>query len=258
MLPDDHNIEDPIHHFVDHHQVRMRRTELRMSEGMLADRLRVGSIFVRRLEAGCSQARIDFRMLADLAAALSVPVASLLTSPALVSNSDEEPTSPSDAAAQVGRLLSSAEEPVPVEAVAAITGLTYEQTLDAVETVITNLAAVGMTVARSDGMLSIHPDVQPDDDTFTRTLTASISRRGLALNEARCVRRLIAGDTRSVDPGSQTAFVVGRLTKAGVVDRHVERDRRSRGDKNHGNAQRPLVLSDDARFSLMLDDLDGP
>ncbi len=210
--------------------LRYRRVELGLSQRRLGAAVGVNGMTIQRLEDGSDTNDFPLGLVRSLAGVLAVEVAALL--------GGEPPTrSGEEADVQVvGRLISAHERPLPRHHL--IEALEWDH--DRLDTALTGLrealAATGQALQESTAGLDLRAahDPGPVDERLAASVAADI---GLSSQERRLLRQAVAGplshERQSVPAQQATANLrrLGLLVDAG--DAHI--------------------LSDDARFSLMLD-----
>ena len=119
-----------------------------------------------------------------------------------------------------------------------------EDLSDAVEELERRLEGTGLVVHRFDGKLSLQPATVPDRDGLVVATRAAIARANLGSDRLAMLRDLCS-KPRQIDPRFSDPWVSGQLVNAGLVERGVDPSDES---------TRRARLTDDVRFSLMLDD----
>ena len=236
-------------------RVRARRLELNLSERQLSAITGLGQSVVRSLEAGTNHKDLTLGEVTRLAAALAVDVTQLLThdqpaertgaaEPAAKAGElQDEPLSASATAtdvSRVGALLHDVDRLIPVESLAVTAELSLERTHAVLRELDSRLRPTGLRLHRLGNTVRICADVDAADAATLRTLwRAHLSRRGLDLGQVHTLHQVRAG-RRGKTLTNDQQVTVRQLTNAGLLTRTAS-----------GGAE----LSDDVRYSLLLDEL---
>lgn len=220
--------------------MRRRRAELGLSVRSVANQLGVSGIVVTGLETGSNHQDLPLGLVARLAAILGLDTADLF-------RRDEEAASgdalESDVAA-VGGLLFEAGIVTPTSALRRALGWNPRRLRIALDQLDGRLRAVGMRLSRQDDRSRIVRDVTATSPSEVAALIRShITRDGLNRAEASILFRIEEGRAPR-EPSNPEAVAIGTLLNAGLIEV---------GKAPTGTSERPLVLSDVVRFSLMLD-----
>lgn len=234
-----------VHRVLDGELVRRRRCDLGLTESYLGALCGVSSAVIRGLESGHSQDDFTMRFVSELTDALGVPLHTLITT-------DPDPDTAAPAAAatpaavRLGALLATAGEPVPDEAICTLLGWTFNELDDAAADLHRSLEHSGQVLVDIGDARTIAPDVTPITDEQARTaVRASYARCRPTLPELRIVHRLLHQVmTRREDLNTTRGMVIQRMRTAGVLAPH---------NNVSAAVADTLELSDDARFSLLVD-----
>jgi transcriptional regulator with XRE-family HTH domain len=219
--------------------VRQRRLALGISEKDLAAHLGVSVSAISGIESYWDQRHYDVAFVVGLAEALSVPVTAILASSGPPAS---DMRAGGDKAEELGALLASAAAQTPVEALCDSLALGLVELAEAVEELGRRLAGTGMVVHKLDGQISLQPVRVPDKAALAAATRAAIARNNLASDRLSMIRNL-ASRPRQIDPRFSDPWVGGHLVNAGIVERLVD-----------PSGSRKAKLTDDVRFSLMIDE----
>lgn len=223
--------------------VRRRRGELGLTESYLGALCGVSGSVIRRLESGWPQEELSTRFIALLAERLGVPLRELV-----VADDSSEPPQPTETrrpSAHLGALLATTTEPVPVEAICALTGWTAFELDQAAAELHRALELSGQVLVDIGDALCIAADVcEVTADEATSTTKAAYARRRPNLPELRVVHKLIEGTiVRREDLDTIQGMTIQRLRTVGVLA----------PPQDVNMACDPPELSDDVKYSLMLE-----
>lgn len=227
---------------VDADRVRRRRAELGLTVRGLAKHLKVTGAVVTRLESGDNHPDLPLGLLVRLAEVLAVDLPTLLVQsrPAC----DAVPDADQDART-VGAALVADGTLVPLGALAEAFDWTLQRTEAAIEALEARLPDVGMRVHRLRDQVAVVRAVEPISRAALGQLTRKhLHRTAISLSEARIVFRLASG-TPPRDPGNSERVAIGVLANAGLLEPDPA-----------GAAE--MRLSEDVRFSLLLDEAPDP
>lgn len=231
---------------LDPEAVRRRRGELGLTESYLGARCGVSGGVIRRFESGWPQDDLSIRFVTLLAERLSVPFSALVLTEEPGSGAPEqEPSTEPAPAAQLGALLHTAGEPVPLEAVCEVLGWNHRQLDEATGELHRALEHVGAVLVDAGDALSIASDVTAvSADEARATVKAAFAKRRPNLPELRIVNKLLEGKiVRLEDLGTACGMTIARLRSVGVLN--------SPGNVNMKSD--PPEQSKDVRFSLTVE-----
>jgi transcriptional regulator with XRE-family HTH domain len=225
--------------------VRRRRGELGLTESYLGALCGVSGSVIRRLESGWPQEELSTRFIALLAERLGVPLRELVVSED--PSQTPEPTEERRPAAHLGALLATATEPVPVEAICAMTGWSSVELDQAAAELHRALELSGQVLVDIGDALCIASDVcEVTADEATSATKAAYARRRPNLPELRVVHKLIEGTiVRREDLDTIQGMTIQRLRTVGVLA----------PPQDVNMACDPPELSDDVKYSLILNEL---
>jgi transcriptional regulator with XRE-family HTH domain len=228
--------------------LRHRRLQLGLTESYLGSLCGVSSSVIRRLESGWPQDDLSARFITLLAEELGCTVADLLASP------HDGPGSAGDGPQDqvvtlLGAALLGAAEPVPADALCDVLDVDLGELDEAVKQLEILLEPAGGIVVDNGSTLHIVDDMSAlDRDQLDRLATATFARRRPNLPELRAILKLIDGEVvRREDLDTVTGRTLARLRNIGVL---------ANAHKPAGVKSDPPTLSDDVRYSLMLDATD--
>jgi transcriptional regulator with XRE-family HTH domain len=166
---------------IDHRRLRHLRTDRGLSQRKLAAAAGVDPLTITRLERGADMRDLPLRVLGNIATALGVPTADLLTS------SPQRIDQPTELATTLGTLLSAAgPRRVSTCALVRATNSDLDTVAAGLETLTAHLAPAGIAVARYGRHVWLaprHDDCAPSMDHPT-----------LDVNQARLLRRIHRGE----------------------------------------------------------------
>lgn len=218
--------------------VRRRRAALGLSARAVAASLGVSGTVVTRLENGMNHAEVSVAQVARLAELLGVDVTDLFL--------DAHSDAPDDDVAALGALLHESDVVAPAGALREALGWTpkrLSQTLDALDN---QLRRVGMRLSRVANRYRIVRDLTAaSEGALADLLRAHVARDGLNLTEASMLARVARGDVPR-EPTNPETVAIGTLLNAGLVEP---------GPAPARHSEKPLLLTAEVRFSLLLDEL---
>ena len=208
----------------------------------------VASTVIRGIERGRPQEDLSLRFVMGLAAELKVSVHELLTDDYRPPRPD--PTSTADQVADdaraLGSLLLAVGERLPADAICDVFDWDFTRLDDAGAALAALLEPAGGLLVESDGDLAIADDVCPiEPEAIAAASRAAFIRRRPTVPELRIVVRALEGKlTRLEHSETFTGKTVGRLRTLGLL---------ANADKPLSDKADPPILSDDVRYSLLLD-----
>lgn len=236
---------------LDPRQVRHRRLQLGLTESYLGSLCGVSSSVIRRLESGWPQDDLSARFITLLAEQLGTAVADLLADSHQedVDDAAVEERTAADAR-QVGALLLAVAEPVPADAVCEVLDMGFDRLDDAVALLNVMLDEAGGIVVDTGSTLTIADDMADiDRDVVDEAMAATFARRRPNLPELRAIHEMVQGKVvRREDLDTATGRTLARLRSIGVL---------ANADKPIGVKSDPPILSEDVRYSLVLDRSDA-
>ena len=221
--------------------LRRRRAELGLTAKALADALGILPATYMFLE-NTGGKTLDLRLVVRLARILGVSLDSLVT-PAVLDEAPDVPTVDDDAKA-LGSLLYSAETLIPIGALCDALDWPLDRLHAAEERLGAQLEACGLRLRRSNARLAITRDPDPVDTTSLKTaIRRHLGRHNVGRRELRLLRRI---EQERVPKATSNPDIValGVLVNAELVTFETSGAPRS---------ETPMTLSEDVRFSLMLD-----
>jgi transcriptional regulator with XRE-family HTH domain len=223
--------------------IRHRRAELGLSVRAVASVLGVTGTRYTAIESGLGNLGIDLGTLVRLRDSLGLSVAELIAS--TTDSSDEVAADVAVDVKTLGALLLTLGELTLVGTLMEVLGWSLERLRAAEAALSEQLEAVGMRINRSNARLAIVPaDSAVDAAARRRAVRQGMARNHVGLTEARVLRHVLAGNVPT-QPSNPERVAQGVLVNAGLV---------APGPALHAQVEKPLVLSDDARFSLMLNE----
>jgi hypothetical protein len=145
----------------------------------------------------------------------------------------------------LGSLLLTLGELTLVGTLMEVLGWTLERVRATEAALAGQLEAVGMRINRSNARLAIVPAAGAvETGVRQRAVRQGMARNHVGLTEARVLGHILAGNVPT-QPSNPERVAQGVLVNAGLV---------APGAALHAQVETPLVLSDDARFSLMLEE----
>jgi transcriptional regulator with XRE-family HTH domain len=232
---------------VDPAVVRHRRLELGLTHSYLGALCGVSASVIRRLEGGWPQDDHSGRFFTLLADNLGTTLAALLAASHRVdAYPDPEPAGDLEQDARdLGAVLLSSPEPIPIDALCHVFGWELGRLDRAIEELTAALEPAGGALVDNGATLRIVDDLATvPRDTLDQVAAATFARRRPQLPELRAVLQLIDGKiVRQEDMDTATGRTIGRLRNIGVLDNAAPT--RPKAD--------PPRLHDDVTYSLMLD-----
>ena len=228
-------------------QVRHRRLQLGLTESYLGSLCGVSSSVIRRLESGWPQDDLSARFVTLLAEQLGTTVADLLADDHRDLDDTIPDTADDDDARRIGALLLAVGEPVPTDAICTVLGLDLDQLDDAIAQLNSILDDAGGIIVDTGATLSIADDMSDiDRDLVGDAMAATFARRRPNLPELRAIHELLHGKiVRREDLDTATGRTLARLRRIGAL---------ANADHPAGVKSDPPTLSEDVRYSLMLDE----
>jgi transcriptional regulator with XRE-family HTH domain len=222
--------------------LRRRRAELGISLRAIADQVGIGAPAYAVLENGHGHANLELGVVVRLARTLGLDIGDLVLTE---DGSHTERTEPGDDAAALGALLSATAALTQSGALCEALGWPLERLQAAKSVLEQRLAGVGMTFQRQSAAVKIVTAAdKADRDAVARALRKHLARDHVSVIEARMLRAVELGAVPK-QPTNPERVALGVLVNAELV-----------GFAESGGRHReaPMVLADDVRFSLMLDD----
>ena len=223
--------------------VRRRRAELGLSLREVAESLGLSAPSYTAIENGRAQAEITISTVVRLAGVLALTVAELVPA------AESCPASPTDDARLLGGMLAAVDTTVPIGALADLAGWSPSRLRDARGALDERLAACGMRIREVNGALGLTVGA----DTVGRIRVAKATRVHLARNHVSLFEAsLLASIERGAMPkllSNPERVALGVLVRGELVEA---------AEAAGGVRERPLNLSDDVRFSLLLDERPNP
>jgi transcriptional regulator with XRE-family HTH domain len=233
---------------IDYALVRRRRAELGLSIRQVAALIGTTGPGYVALENGGGNPDIGLDAASRLASALGLSLDQLVRSQRIgPEHADDEPSLSGDVAA-LGALLSATGTLTPVGALCEVLDWPLDRFRAAENALSERLAAVGMVLRRSHARLAIERAAGAvDDEQLAKAVRRHLGRVHLSLTEARLLRHVEHGDVPT-QPSNPEQVALGVLVNAGLV---------APGPAPSKTAEAPLELTDDVRFSLMLEEPEG-
>ena len=195
------------------------------------------------IENGYGTDRLELGPLVRLTRALGVSLDQLVVDPA----TDEAEAAADGDAAALGALLHAAGAAVPSGAICEVLGWDFDRLHAAVGALESSLAGCGLALRRTNARLSIVRAEAIDQGVLKAAIRRQLGREHVSVAEARMVRRVEAG-TAPQSPSNPETVTLGVLVNAGLVAFSEQRSRQT---------EAPMVLADDVRYSLFLDESDA-
>lgn len=234
--------------FIDPRKVRALRQRRGLTESYLGALCGVTSTVIRGIERGRPQEDLSLRFVMGLAAELNVPIHELLTDdyrpPRPEPNTTEDQVA--DDARALGALLLAVGERLPADAICEVFDWDFTRLDEAGAALAALLEPAGGLLVESDGDLAIADDVCPvEPEAIAAASRAAFIRRRPTVPELRIVVRALEGKlTRLENSDTFSGVTVGRLRTVGLL---------ANADKPLSDKADPPILSDDVRYSLLLD-----
>lgn len=199
-----------------------RRRQLRTSQRDLARSTGVSLSIVRAIEEGTANGEtLTLASLTRLARSLAVHVPRLFLADA--ADAEPEPADPLRDAATLGSLLLEERGLIPQSAIAAALGWDRPRVVAAAARLEATLLPCGMVLHRLKDGLALRASATLDEEPRKRLAHARVAARGLKGNEARFLRRILAGDMTERDlVARNTRLVAVPLERAGLYARVQE------------------------------------
>lgn len=195
------------------------------------------------MENGGGNQDIGLAAAVRLANALGLRIAELVSVP---ESESESVSMANDDAAALGALLRATGTLTPVGALADVLGWPIGRVHAAEAELAERLRTVGQSLRRSTGRLAVDCGASAvDQEVMKSALRRHLGRDHLSLTEARMLRHVEHGDTPT-QPSNPEQVALGTLVRAELV---------TFGDVCTRTTEAPMCLSEDVRFSLMLDDV---
>lgn len=225
--------------------VRRRRAELGMSARAMGDLLGIPSISYTAIENGHGTDRLELRLLVRLSRALGVSLDELVTAPDVDrAEAPNEPTADNDGAA-LGALLFAVGSQVPSGAICEALGWDFERLRVATEYLERALTSCVLVLRRTNARLQIaRGESAVDPGALKITIRRQLGREQVSLSEARMLRR-VEQSALPQQPSNPETVTLGILVNSELV---------SFGENPTKQTEAPMVLSDDVRYSLFLDE----
>lgn len=228
--------------------IRRRRAELGLSVREVAKHLRVSGPVVSAIEAGTNHDDVSLAHLLRLARVLAVESTTLFAAEAASRPPDGPAKVPEAAeadAATVGALLDAAGILTPLDALRDALGWPASRLRNALELLEERLPSVGLRLHRLHSDVRIVRAAEPVPTTaLAEVIRKHLNRDGLSLSEGRVLYRYVCGNPPT-EPSHAETVATGTLTNAALVVPAAV-------DPN------TLVVADEVRFSLLLNDQPAP
>ena len=220
--------------------VRRRRAELGLSARAMGAALGTSGSVIVRIECGDNHPDLTLGLVSQLAELLGVNVSDLFAT----SDTRDRADSVGDDARALGSLLFANAINTPGAALRDALGWTQARTKAALAELATRLQDAGLQLSSVAYCYRIVRDVTAaNDEELAALVRAHLTRDGLNLTEASMLARIARGDAPR-DPSNPETVAIGALVNARLV---------ALGDRPTAGAEVPLVLSEEVRFSLLLD-----
>jgi transcriptional regulator with XRE-family HTH domain len=235
--------------------IRHRRAELGISSRVLAAQCGVTPPSIAALEAGTNHNDLSVAMLVKLAKALALDPSDIILSSGVVEAIEkadsaphvEEPSSVDVGTdrATVGAILFTTGVLTPLATLCEVLGWSPPRLETAVDALDVHLRGAGLRVHRLALQVGVRRAVDAvDKETLAASLRRHMARDGLSLSEARILERVARRDLPH-EPTKSESIAIGILLNASAL---------VHGEPAVGRFP-PLELTDDVRFSLLLDDV---
>lgn len=220
--------------------MRRRRAELGISLRMLADQIGVTAPTYTAIENGHRHAELELGVLLRLSRALGVAVSDLVIGEEQPADADEV----SDDAAELGAVLALSDTLTPAGSLCEILGWTLDRLRAARRVLERRLAGVGMGLQFTNSAVKIVTAVGvADEATVAKTMRKHLARNHVSLIEARMLLAVERGQVPN-QPTNSERVALGVLVNAALVGFEAPKS---------SKREAAMVLSDDVRFSLMVD-----
>jgi transcriptional regulator with XRE-family HTH domain len=223
--------------FLDTDLISRRRAELGLSTRESAAAVGVTAPGYAAIENGSAQADLPWAIVVHLSEAFGLRLDQL------VKSAGEAPDSEPDDAARIGRMLHGATTPVLIGALCDATGWTLERVQAALRELEHRLTGVGLGLRRVAIGIAVATD-GVEDPAVAEVLRTHLARRHASVVEAGLLLAIQHGDAPT-QPANHERVAIGVLVNAGLVEAEQAAGR---------TRERALVLSEDVRFSLLLDE----
>jgi transcriptional regulator with XRE-family HTH domain len=213
-----------------------------MSARTVGDLLGLPSVTYTAIENGYGTDRLELALLVRLARALGVSLDQLVVDPA----GETEQAADGDAAA-LGALLHAAGVAVPSGTICEVLGWDFDRLHAAAGVLESGLVGCGLALRRTNARLSIVRGETIDSTALKAAIRRQLGREHVSVAEARMVRRIEAS-TAPQAPSNPETVTLGVLVNAGLV---------AFGEQRTRQTEAPMVLADDVRYSLFLEERDA-
>jgi transcriptional regulator with XRE-family HTH domain len=228
-------------------RIRNRRLELGLSERDVAAHCGVSTAVIRSIEAARVDADLTLGQLAKVGAVLGLDLPELLDTHALQPEQEgPAPAGPDDDVAKLGSLLADIRVLVPVEGLADALNWDLTRTHTALERLDAALRPAGLRLHQ------LHHDVRiartvtaVDAQTLEELWRIHLARRSLTITQARLLKALRDGVVPLASNKDTQKVRLPELRNAGLI---------AAAAAESGSTAK-WELTDDVRFSLLLDEL---
>lgn len=214
-----------------------------MSARTVGDLLGLPSVTYTAIENGYGTDRLELALLVRLARALGVSLDQLVVDPA----GGQTEQAADGGAAALGALLHAAGVAVPSGTICEVLEWDFDRLHAAVGALESGLAGCGLALRRTNGRLSIVRGETIDSTALKAAIRRQLGREHVSVAEARMLRRVEAG-TAPQAPSNPETVTLGVLVNAGLV---------AFGEQRTRQTEAPMVLADDVRYSLFLEEPDA-
>ncbi len=228
--------------------IRRRRAELGLSVREVAKHLGVSGAVVTAIEAGTNHNEVSLAHLFRLAGVLAVESTTLLTAEKAERPSagpTETPEAEDADAATVGALLEAAGVLTRLDVLCDALGWRAARLKVALDRLEERLPTVGLRLHRLHRAVRLTRASEPvPAAALAGVIRKHLNRAGMSLSEGRVLYRYVCGN-RPTEPSNAEAVATGALANAALLVPAEENPNK-------------LVIADEVRFSLLLDDEPAP
>jgi transcriptional regulator with XRE-family HTH domain len=228
--------------------IRRRRAELGISVRAAAESIGLSGPTFTRLESGIDHGGLELVVVVRLASLLGVSLDQLIVQGGRdVASSGETAGDATDVAA-LGAVLFATQTHTPVGTLCEVHGWTLARLHEAEVALDAALCHVGITLSRQNARLGLaRAEGAVDRDVLERSLRKHQGRDHVSITEARLLHHVEHGDAPT-QPSNAERVALGMLVNAGLITFGSSRPR----------GEAPLILSEDVRFSLLIDEEPSP
>ena len=228
--------------------IRRRRAELGISVRAAAETIGLSGPTFTRLESGSDHGGLELGVVVRLASLLGLSLDQLIVKGQGAVTSAGEPAGIAADVAALGAVLFATQTHTPVGTLCEVHGWTLARLHTAEEALKAALCHVGITLSRQNARLGLaRAEGAVDQDVLQRALRKHQGRDHVSITEARLLHRIEHGDAPT-QPSNTERVALGMLVNAVLITFGPSRPK----------GEAPLILCEDVRFSLLIDEEPGP